>query len=272
MEGLGKCQLCLNGPVELRNSHFFPAAAYKIMREHTIRVGRFRNPNPLQLTDISALQTSKQYTARLLCHRCEQRFHANGENWVLRHCWRGSTFLLSSLVAGATAELISPEASAYHAALIPGIEVRALTYFAVSMFWRAAVHNWSGRSIEPAIDLGPYREQLRAYLNGEAEFPRGCILCVQLPTRNTEFVTMMVHPYPTRTRGIHVYTLLFLGIGFALFVGRQIPQAWREVDFVRGTGNPIFVMPGFEGLFQRDLSLLFGGRGCALSMLDKIQP
>lgn len=96
MNKTGKCQLCLDEPVELRSSHFFPKAAYKIMREEAIRTGWRMNPNPVLMTDRSAVQTSEQYTARLLCHRCEQRFSANGENWVLRHCWRGKTFYLLS--------------------------------------------------------------------------------------------------------------------------------------------------------------------------------
>ena len=52
MTTLGKCRLCLNDRVQLRNSHFFPAAAYKIMREFTVREGRFKNPNPVRLTDL----------------------------------------------------------------------------------------------------------------------------------------------------------------------------------------------------------------------------
>jgi len=268
---LGKCRLCLNDPVELRSSHFFPAAAYRVMREFTVREGKFKNPNPVRLTDLYAMQTSEQYTAHLLCDRCEQRFHANGENWVLKHCWRGKTFLLKRLVAGGKTVLSSPELSVYNANEIPGVNISALTYFAASMFWRAAVHNWSGRAIEPAIGLGPYAEALRNYLNGGAEFPQGCILLVTLPTRDSDQTKWMMHPIPTRTRGLHFYTMLFLGIGLSLVIGKHIPSNWREADFVRGSGNPIIVCSRFEEKLARNFFFLFRNKTRAMSMLESIE-
>ena len=268
---LGKCRLCLNDPVELRKSHFFPAAAYRTMREFTVRQGQFKNPNPVRLTDLYAKQTSEQYTARLLCHGCEQRFHANGENWVLKHCWRGKTFLLQRLVAGARTVLSSRELSVYNANEIPAVDISALTYFAASMFWRAAVHNWSGRAVEPAIDLGPYTERLRKYLDGSAEFPQGCILLVMLPTRDSDQIKWMMHPIPKRLRGLHFYTMPFLGIGLNLVIGRHIPSDWREADFVRGPGNPIIASSRFEEMFARDFLTLFRNKTRAMSMLDAIE-
>ncbi|HME33414.1 MAG TPA: hypothetical protein VKG65_11725 [Terriglobales bacterium] len=175
------------------------------------------------------------------------------------------------MVAGATPHLASADASVYHAAEIPGVNTSALTYFAASVFWRAAIHSWSGRSTEPAISLGPYQEQLRNYLNGTSDSPTNCILAVVLPSRNNEFVKQMVHPYQTRRRPAHIYTLPFLGISFSSIVGGTIPHDWREVDFVRGTGNPIIVTSHFEDWFRRDLSVLFRGKNRALSMLDKIE-
>jgi hypothetical protein len=267
---LGKCRLCLNDPVELRNSHFFPAAAYKIMREFTVHERRFKNPNPVRLTDLYAIQTSAQYAAHLLCHRCEQRFHANGEDWVLKHCWRRTKFRLASLVASGKAVLTSSEASMYHANEIPGVNITALTYFSASMFWRAAVHNWSGRAIEPAIDLGRYAEELRKYLSSSAEFPQGCILLVTLPPHSDPLKWMM-HPFPKRAHGCHIYTMLFLGIGLSLVIGRQIPSDWRGADFVRGPGNPIIVFSRFGEMLARDFLFVFGDKTRAMSMLDAIE-
>ncbi len=93
-----------------------------------------------------------------------------------------------------------------------------MTYFAASMFWRAAVHNWSNRSRELAIDLGPYREQLRQYLAAAGEFPKNCMLAIVLPPPSGKLVMHMMHPFLNRTRGCIVYTLLFLGIQFSLLV------------------------------------------------------
>ena len=241
------------------------------MRQHTVREARSSNANPIRITDEFAVQTSKQYTATLLCKDCEQRLRKYGEDWVLAHCWRGETFALASLVFSAKPKFSSPEASLYYAAEIDGINASAMTYFAASMFWRAAVHNWSNRSSEPAINLGPYREQLRQYLVGAAEFPKNCMLSVVLPPANGRMVRYMMHPFPKRTRGCTVYTLLFLGIQFSIFVGRQIQQNWREMDFARGPGNPIGISARFDEMFARDLVLLFGRHKRALAMLDEIE-
>lgn len=240
------------------------------MLNQAISEGR-TNPHPVRVTDLFAIQTSHQYTAHLLCHQCEQRFHANGENWVLRHCWRSATFPLLSLLTSVTPDIALPQATVYSAAAIPGINVSALTYFAASMFWRAAVYNWSGRSKEPAIDLGPYREQLRNYLNGTGQFPKDCTLALFLPDKCAgDFIRLMAHPYPTAAKGFRAYRLRFLGITFGLNVGKQILPCLREGDFVRGAGNPIFVLPNYEDGFRNDLALMFRGQHRALAMLDEI--
>jgi len=203
------------------------------MRKFTVREGRFENPNPVLLTDLYAIQTSQQYTAHLLCQDCEQRFNANGENWVLKHCWRGTDFPLASLVASGKAVLTSPELSVYSADEITGVNVSALTYFSASMFWRAAVHNWSGRAVEPLIHFGRYAEELRNYLSGEVEFPRDCILLVTLPQHDSDPPKWMLYPFPKRTHGCHVYTMLFLGIGLSLSIGRQISTDRRGAALIR---------------------------------------
>jgi hypothetical protein len=189
----------------------------------------------------------------------------------MKHCWRGKKFRLMSLTEGAEPKLSSPEVSVFWAAEISGIDASALTYFAASIFWRAAVQNWSIPASEPVINLGPYQEQLRKYLCELAEFPKNCMLAVVLPPHAGKLVKYMMHPFLTRTRGICVYTLLFLGIQFSLYVGRKTPPDWREADFVRGWGNPISVLSRFDDLFVRDIFYLFGKNTRALEMLDQIE-
>jgi len=71
----------------------------------------------------------------------------------------------------------------------PASRSNAETYFAASMLWRAGVHNWSGRSIELAIELGPYLEMFHQYLCGLAEFPKYCMLGVALPPPASDLVS-----------------------------------------------------------------------------------
>ena len=266
-----KCRLCLNACSELRKSHFFPRAAYKIVQKETVREG-FRNPNPVLITDRVALQTSKQATARLLCADCEQRLNLNGEEWVMANCWRGESFLLRSLVCEAQPSLSNADISVYRASEIRGIDISALIYFAASMFWRAAVHNWSGRSSEPAIDLGPYGEQLRTFLMGTTEFLKNCMLVVVLPPNEGQQIKHMAHPLPTRRQDFHSYSMPFLGIQFALFVGKRIPSEWREADFVRGDGNPILVDAHFDTRVKSDLFFAFAPMPRPIAMLRQITP
>src|SRR4051812_38102325 len=56
-------------------------------------------------------------------------------------------------------------------------------YFGLSIFWRAAVHNWTvGREKDQRLWLGPYQEKLRLYLLGETGIPDGIVQLVTLST------------------------------------------------------------------------------------------
>ena len=64
-----QCKLCLQRVASLEDSHFLSAGIYRILRDDNEK-----NPNPWLLTKETAVQTSRQMTARLLCRDCEQRF------------------------------------------------------------------------------------------------------------------------------------------------------------------------------------------------------
>jgi hypothetical protein len=46
-----------------------------------------------------------------------------------------------------------------------------LASYAMSILWRASVHDWNLVGLNPAINLGPYQEALRLFLLG-GEFLR----------------------------------------------------------------------------------------------------
>lgn len=250
---IGKCSLCLTGNVNLRKSHFIPAAAFKIIREEAIREG-YKNPNPVVLNIRAAFQSSTQMTANLLCHFCEQRLSTNGEAWVLKNCWRGGIFLLKSSIDAATPEQDYEEMRVYWASKISAIDCSALTYFAASMFWRASAHNWWSKRAKSPIELGPYSEQLREYLIGASSFPKSCALVLVLPDTNIEAMKMVQFlPFARRFANCHLYVLHFLGIQFFLFAGKMFPERYREMDFVYGPGHPILVSSRFERWMRLDL-------------------
>jgi hypothetical protein len=93
----GRCHLCLETR-ELRDSHFIPAAFYKLLR-----APGEKNPNPVVVNRNTQKQTSQQYRGHLLCAICEDRFNKGGEKWVLTNGWRTETdFPLRNALLAAT--------------------------------------------------------------------------------------------------------------------------------------------------------------------------
>jgi len=132
------------------------------------------------LTKKTAVQTSRQMTARLLCRDCEQRFSKFGENWVLAHCLhKDRSFLLAAILASRTPDISSDKTTTrlFYAAKIPEIDISALAYFATSIFWRGSIHPWNDGGSIPVM-LGPFQEQFRQYLLGLLPFPKDCSLSV----------------------------------------------------------------------------------------------
>src|SRR4051812_5447953 len=173
---LGTCALCLTPNCQLQRSHFFPAAAYKHLREPTTK-----NPNPVWTGIKGAVQTSYQVQDYLLCFKCEQRLRSGGEDWVMQNCWhRDGAFPLQARLRAATPDAQTPRTDFFCASKIREINVKTLSYFAGSIFWRASVHHWrtGGSAASLYGSLGPYEEAFRQYLLGCASFPEHTVLQV----------------------------------------------------------------------------------------------
>lgn len=156
---LGTCALCLN-EAELQESHFLSAAVYRILRCDPSR----GNPNPWEVTTKGSRQTSRQVKVRLLCWHCEQRLSTNGEHWVFTNgLRRDGSFRLMKALAGHTPVAENPNTKIYRAIEIPEINITALTYFALSMFWKGSIHPWNSDGSCP-VSLGMYKEPVRQYL------------------------------------------------------------------------------------------------------------
>ena len=134
----GVCALCLETH-ELRDSHLVPKALYRVVRAADHR----SHPDPVLMTSKVRWQTSFQATQYLLCAECEKRFDQNGEDWVMRHCYRGrDRFRLRELLQRTTPIHADEEETIFNASDVAGMDIERVVYFCVSVFWRASVRRW----------------------------------------------------------------------------------------------------------------------------------
>lgn len=232
----GECKLChVTG--ELRDSHFIPKAAYKIIKES-------EGESPVVVNAEVSLQSDSQMRDHVLCAQCEERFNKNGESWVMKYCSRNAEgFKLKELI-DASKPLTGNGLKVYSAALIPEIDLEQLTYFASSIVWRAAVHKWKlgKKRIEP-IYLGTYREELRRYLLGETPFPKNAVVWVSVIPEE-KLWNVFIPPYGEKVNQCKRYKFPFLGMSFMVFLGNQIDSTFREMCTLRSekhfiyTGDP----------------------------------
>jgi hypothetical protein len=232
------CKLCLRDR-KLLKSHLMPSAAYKSLRGVLVK-----NPNPTAIADRTMVRTSFQMSDYLLCAACEARFNRNGEEWVMRRIATSTGFPLRDILSKAAPEEAGPGWSAYACSKIAEIDVEKLTYFAMSIFWRAAAHTWKwpyGGSAR--IDLGSYRESARIWLMGESPFPVNVGLTVSVDSENRDIFSLCT-PFLAQRTPYHAFIFYAPGIEFVLWVGRAVPASIRKSCIYSASPHPIFMTEG----------------------------
>jgi hypothetical protein len=180
------------------------------------------------------MTTSKQITDYVLCRDCEDLFNRNGENWMLKQVWNGRRFPLGDRLRLALPLYPLKEALVFSGAAI-GVDTDRLGYFALSVIWRAGVHQWE--QSRPALELGSIQEPIRQFLIGGAP----------LPSEIAVLTTVCTDPYsrvfymPSQTTGMPVtsFGMLTLGVHFMVFV-EPFPPALHEMCSVRSAQRLIF--------------------------------
>jgi hypothetical protein len=188
----------------------------------------------------------------VLCAQCEERFNKNGESWVMKYCSRNAEgFKLKELI-DASKPSASNGLKVYSAADIPDIDVDELTYFAASIVWRAAVHNWKlGKKRIERIYLGSYSEELRQYLLGETSFPKNAVVWISIiPDEN--FWNTFTAPYGEKVNQCWRYKFQFLGISFMLFLGKLIDPEFRSMCTLRSEKKFVYVADEANEMVIRD--------------------
>ena len=215
---LGICKLCLQME-PLKRSHLMPAAMYKYARTQEAE-----NPNTIVVDRRGRAPVVKQATARLLCSECEDRFSRLGENWVMSQIWNGTRFPLLERLDLAVETRRTDDALIYSGSAV-GIDTEKLAYFAVSVLWRAGVHQWTtSKDSRYRLDLGMHEELLRRYLLGEIGFPAKLsvmvTVCSDVYSRAFHMPTAATFPIP----GVTAFAMLALGVQFLIFLGPTAPD------------------------------------------------
>ncbi len=186
-----QCPMCLEVKPVVK-SHLMPAALYNYCRSET--------GSPTLVIDGVAMVTDRHLQAYLLCNDCEDVLNKGGESWALDKFARiERTFPFYELLKKGPAAFEDDRGALFYTSLNPHIPVGKLTHFAMGIFWKAAVHSWSGSTKEPMIALGPYAESIRVWLLGESAFPRHVYLSVNAaPSAKAQIVFHQPHKHNLR--------------------------------------------------------------------------
>lgn len=207
----GECRLCLQQS-ELQDSHLLPRALYRMIGRGSDRL----HPDTVQLTLQSQRKSSEHARRHILCSRCEQRFNGNGEQWVLKNCYRGrGRFRLRTELRERT-PLSGAEIEAYAGSKE---EATRLGYFCLSVIWRASLCDWycRGETYEQ-LSLGPYQREIRKYLNGEIMVPERVGVLVLLSALERPVLAMSL-PHSYRSDSRHCHRFQIPGMTFVASVG-----------------------------------------------------
>ena len=226
------CPLCLEDK-DVVSSHLIPQAMYDYCRAV--------DSEPVIMTSKVVMQTSRQMQYPLLCRRCEDVLNRGGENWLLPLLATvDGKFPLLDIIERFEPDVPDGELRMYAASRNSAIEVDKLIHFAMGVFWKASIHSWEAGSKTPRIELGPYRESVRTYLQGQTAFPQNMGLVLAVSPREKALVSISL-PYRNPTRECHGFTFHGPGILFVLSVGRNLPVNMPVICFATNPAHPILV-------------------------------
>jgi hypothetical protein len=252
---IANCGLC-GQQRELARSHALPRALYRLCRADGAT-----NPNPVLVTEEFQQPSPHQYADYFLCQPCEQRFSSLGERWVMAHCFRGKNkFLLRARLLSVVPIAEGEGLTAYSGASTDEVDVSALCYFPVSVFWRCAARSWNiRRHTSPPLKLGPYQEPIRRFLLGEEPFPSNCSLMVFVCLADVPFLATHF-PMSYRTESCIEHRFYIPGIEFRLCISKQLTEAELRMGITTGANSPIFASHDIRNILRQRFSEGIGRR------------
>ena len=226
----GVCKLCLKDK-DLQDSHMIPKALYKL----ALQPGY----DPVAITTAVVTHTSRQIHDYVFCWDCEQRFRSKGEDYVLGLVPRNDRFPLLDRLQLVRVPVIVEGGAARYTTLRTEIDTRKLAYFALSVYWRAAVHQW--RTIGPQTTSfqlpDDEKEPIRKYLHGEAGSPARAYV-VATVCMDAISQGHVLSPYGVQNEAKSI-TYMFLSRG--IFFRLMFDVSFRDICCVRSAGRFLFV-------------------------------
>ena len=163
--------------------------------------------------------------------------------WLAAKAPRKNTFPLLDKLKGAPtlATLDTAPDLMVHSGPVVGIDMDKFAYFALSVLWRAAVHQWTlpDGTLTSPHDLGVYEEPIRKFLIEETPFPPETsvvvTVCTDLLSRE-HWITPMFG----MEQGCMTFPFLALGVIFRVWLGSKIPEKIRRACCCSSPDKPIF--------------------------------
>jgi hypothetical protein len=232
-----KCPLCTLDK-EIVNSHLIPHAMSQ----------RCKAPDsePILLTNKIMVQTSKEFTAHLLCSDCEGLLNNGGEQWLLpKLAFIDGRFPLVDILRSCPPLLHEPDMTVYAGAANPKIEVDKLVHFALGVFWKASVDDWGIAKGETLIEIGKYAEPIRAFLKDGASLPQEMVLSLTVSPPPTTLLSFYL-PFETEPVGglrdnFKLFRFYVCGVLFVLAVGSEVSQELKTICLHRSPQHLILV-------------------------------
>jgi hypothetical protein len=134
---------------------------------------------------------------------------------------------------------------------IKAFDMPQLIYFGMSMFWRGAAREWKSSlgEVAPPVALGEYYEPIQRFLLG-GPFPDDVVLFVYVD--NLKPVGNAATTVLRAKNQIAEFSWFYLnGLGFALYLGKEIPKQIRQLCAYRSPDGLVIVDAEF-GKMVRD--------------------
>lgn len=222
----GRCKLCKQENQQLCDSHYLPKKVYGVTR-----APQLTSPHPIALGGADMKQSSDQLRDYVLCRSCEDRINKNGERWVLANIPQDydAPFPLRTALEALRPAIVTKDVDLYDITGVRAFDIDKLLYFAVSIFWRGAIHDWeTADGLRcPPVELCGYEEPIRKFLMGEQQLANDVVVTVDIWYAK-KVLQAAVTPQASHLPECQRYWFYVPGIIFSIYLGQGIPSGVRR--------------------------------------------